>query len=88
MKIKYKDNYSIFDDTKEKNIRDLLDENMPFYGNDISDLRQKVDNINTFSIGLIELLYEKGVLSKEDIKSICKKIIVGMDEDSFEIVNE
>lgn len=86
MKIKYKDTFND-DRIVEKSLYELLEyENMPYHGNDISRMNTRIENSNRFSIALLELLHSKGVLSEQDVCSICSKIVFSIDQDSFKII--
>ena len=61
---------------KIKTLQAIIEENSFTYdGGALEDAMQKIKDLTSFNVKTIELLYKKGVLTKEDIKSLLADFI-------------
>lgn len=77
--------YKEMGEVRIKALQSLLEEkSFEYDSNAFNSAIMKLSNVTTFCVKTVELLYSKGILTKEDIASL----IGGFeDEDSLEIID-
>ena len=74
-----------FETTVERDLKTIIDRSTELDGS-IEDVEQKVSDLATFSTKAIELLYKKGLITKQDIVFILEDFET-LDEEGLEIID-